>query len=120
MAQCSHRKQRRVQIQGNNGSRGQGGESVLENQSLPFPDDGGVGVSLPLRSTPRCWSPTHQKLTVHTNRSYDHMCSDGLVTTRWGYFAKLGGRHLLETEPEDRGLPAMELVTVTVGVAVEV
>lgn len=48
------------------------------------------------------------------------MCSDGLVATRWGYFAKLGGRHLLETEPEDRGLSAMELVTVTVGVAVEV
>ena len=48
------------------------------------------------------------------------MCSDGLVTTRWGYFAKLGGRHFLETEPEDRGSPAMELVLVMVGVAVKV
>lgn len=42
------------------------------------------------------------------------MYSDSLVATRWGYFAELGGRHFLETEPEDRGSPAVELVTVGV------
>lgn len=46
--------------------------------------------------------PNPSELTVHTTRSSDHMRSDGLVTTRWGYFAELGGRHFLKTEPEDR------------------
>lgn len=41
-----------------------------------------------------------------SNGSCEHQCSDGLVATRWGYFAKLGGRHFLEAEPEDRRLPS--------------
>lgn len=58
--------------------------------------------------------PTLQELTVYTNGSYDHVRSDGLVVTRWRDSTELGGRHFLETEAEDRGWPAMEMVTVEV------